>query len=84
MHHKPVFCQHEMSVSRFTLNELITLKYQLKGAGHRLCLFSCPDVSCLLIQHTIVVVLVGSTPNLLCLTNLCSDIYKLSLCQNLG
>jgi len=84
MHHAPVFCQHEMSVSRFTLNELITLKYQLKGVGHRLYLFSCPDVSYLLIQHTNVVLWRGSTSKPLCLINLCTNICKLSLYMNLG
>lgn len=73
MHHEPVLCWHEMSVRRFTLNELITLKYQLKGAGHILCLFSCPDVSCLLIQCANVVFWIGSILNPLCLINLCTD-----------
>lgn len=62
MHHAPVFCQHEMSVSRFAFNELITPKYQLKAVGHRLCLFSCRDTSCLLIQRANVVLWRGSTP----------------------
>lgn len=81
MHRAPVFCQHEMSVSRFAFNELITLKYQLKGIGHTLCLFSCRDASYSMCECGVAK---RKHPNPLWLTRLCTDIYKFSLCLNLG